>query len=200
MTKFDPKNLRKRAFTSQEWTQVEDYLIEELNSIELPARVSPGDIQRLNSELDRLSSPVMWLYAITKRSYEGYEMDRKNGEKQVYMLVRDVVDDNGQPTGKKRTEAEIAAAIVDYLNSNPLVRGKTVDAQGNEVEVRDPASIYVMEKRAMERYVIIEAFVSTMRQKADKMITDLGAIKLEIQLSPNGDVDTDVPSNGRRVT
>lgn len=181
-----PVNLFKRTFLKAEWEQVEEYLIDAVHKIEVPARVTPDVIQKLNAHLDRLSAPSMWLYQLTKRNYESIEMDRKNAEKQVYMLVKDITDDEGKSTGKKRTEAEISAAIVQYLNTTPLQT--------------HPAPIYVMEKMAMERFMFIDAVVSTMRQKADKLITDLGAIKLEIMVNPNGNVDGDEqPARGRPV-
>lgn len=174
-----PVNLFKRTFSKAEWEQIEEYLINALNSIAVPEHVTPEDIQQLNAALDKLSASVMWLYAVTKRAYEGIQMDRKNAEKQVYMLVRDAVDDQGKPTGKKRTEAEIAAATTEYLNSTPI--------NGY------PQPIYVMEKAAMERYVFMQAIVDTMKQKSEKMITDLGAIKLEVQITPDGTIDSDEP-------
>lgn len=172
-----PVDLFKRAYSKAEWEQVEAYLTEQLNNIVIPEDITPADIKRLNAQIDRLSAPVMRLFAMTKRAYEGITMDRKNAEKQVYMLVRDVTDENGKPTGKKRTEAEIAAAITEYLNQTPI--------NGY------PQPIYVMEKAAMERYVFMQAVVDTLKQKGEKLITDLGAIKLEVQVAPDGSIDDD---------
>lgn len=180
-----PVNLFRRAYSKAEWEQIEDFLIEQLNSIQLPEQVTPQDIMALNARLDELATPVMWLYQQTKRTYEAIQMDRKNAEKQVYMIVKDAVDANGNPTGKKRTEGEIAAAIVEYLNQTPV---------GDY-----PNSIYVMEKAAMERYLFMDAVVSVLKQKAEKLITDLGAVKLEASLTANGVLDDDEVPAGRQV-
>lgn len=185
-----PVNLFRRTFSKAEWEQIEDFLIQEVNNISVPERVTPQDITKLNARLDELSAPVMWLYATTKRTYESVEMDRKNAEKQVYLIVKDMTDDQGNPTGKKKTEAEISAAIVEFLNTTPLKK-----PDGTPM----PNSIYVMEKAAMERFMFMDAVVSTMKQKGEKLITDLGAIKLEVMVSPNGNIDEDDAPASRRT-
>lgn len=182
-----PVNLFKRTFTKAEWEQIEEFLIQEVNAVTLPDRVTPDVIQQINSQIDDLTSAVMWLYALTKRTYEAIGMDRKNAEKQVYMLVKDGVPDaSGNKPSKAPTEAEKQALIVDYLNVNPL--------QGH------PAPIYVMEKAAMERFLFVDAVVSTMKQKREALITDLGAIKLEVAVNPSGGVDVDDDRPVRRVS
>lgn len=184
-----PVNVFARTFTRSEWEKIEEWLIEEINKIVIPDRVTPEIIQQLNAQIDKLTVPVMWLYALTKRNYESLTMDRKNAERQVYLLVKDEIGPDGKPTGKKRTEKETEAHITQYLNTTPLQK-----ADGTSM----PAPIYVMEKSAMERFVFMQAVVDMLKQKSDKLITDLGAIKVEAQVTSGG-IDDDEDLSMRRT-
>lgn len=158
----------KIKYTKDEWAQREQDYINAVGSIVIPAEPDPSDITAINSMIDQINTIARMEYATYKRLYEKFNRRRKNSEIEVYMIVKNNLpkDANGNP--EKKTEAEIKALGMSYLNNTP-----DKDFGGGTY------SIYQLLDMAEERYVFMDTLVRLLDDKAGIMITDSGAMKLE---------------------
>lgn len=171
-------DVRKSAFNTQEWEAVENVFIDAIQSIQLPPDVSPADITLINSQIDQVANKASVVFARMKAKYESFKQMRELGEESAYLEIEnnpppaDPTDSSKGP--KKLTEAMKEALRTDWLMKNPL-QGFTT-------------SIYVLERAAKERFTFMEMVMKELHRKADQLVSNLGAIKLENEVSSDGSI------------
>lgn len=149
-------NIKK--VTDDEWEELEDYYVKEVQAIEVPQDLSARDILRINAEVDEIYSIARFDYAYAKKMSARYQQRLSNAKKQMRLVFTKT---------KGQTNEDREAYISTFLDSSPL-KG-------------DKEPLYTLVERWTEREIFMEAVIDNLLKKTDKMINGNGALKLDAQ-------------------
>lgn len=144
--------------TDEEWRQIEDYYIQAVQRIVVPENPTSKEIMSLNAELDRLYTEARFDQGFLTAKVDQIKRELSDARKTVYEYIKDQAknDKERDALGTKRLE-------------NLLYR----DTGKNIFEVHD---IYVARKE------FLDAVVSILRAKADRLVLDIASMKVEASL------------------
>lgn len=152
----------REAYSQNEWSDREDYYVQETSKITIPVEPTTTDIMRITSEIDALLSEAMLDNAYIKRNFENLNTKMKLAEREAFAILRAT-----PPSGatSKPTENEIKGLVVQYLKSHPL--------DGHKYD------IFTLVSSVQYRMVFIEAVVRMLSEKKGALISDNGMLKIE---------------------
>ncbi len=158
--------------TQDEWKAKEKSYQARVTAIVIPPDVTPQQIIAIQAEIDPLYAEARIDLAKTKRTYDRVKRDIKNYEKMVGLNLKQMVSDPAIPKElKPSNEKERDAWCIDYIKRTHLP-GYNID-------------IYIAMNIAEERHVFIEAVVDILKEKADRLITDVACLKMDAELLMN---------------
>jgi hypothetical protein len=154
----------KLAYTNAEWAQREQYYIDQINKIDIPADPTTGDIKRITSEIDSILSEALLDFAYIRRNFEKYETLMKLATTEAFSTVKSSI-----PTTQKPTESEVKSHVVTYLKNNPLPGMKH--------------SIYDLVMGYEERHIFMQEMIKILEGKKAALVTDNAMLKIESNIS-----------------
>lgn len=157
----------KETYTVQAWKDREQYYIEQVSKIVLPATPQTRDVMKLEAEIDSLLSEAMLDAAYIRRKFQYLETKMKLYEKEMFSMIK-----QSPPKGlvtTKLTENDIKGFVVKYIKTHPLDNSKV--------------NIYMMVKSVEERLIFIDAVVKMLYEKKGALIIDNGMLKIETSIN-----------------
>jgi hypothetical protein len=155
---FDLEFDVRKPMKAADWEKIEDAYAEAVNDIVVPEDVDGQDLVALNSQLSEVFTKARFDYMYFKRQLEKIKRQLKRAEKQAYMAVKDL--------GKNDKERE--GLINKYLEDNKVFNY--------------PISIYDAYDIMEERAFFMEAVLDDIKDKSGRIISDNGALKLDVEL------------------
>lgn len=154
----DEEKLDIRTVTDEEWEDFEQYYIDAVQNISVPADLDASDILMINSQIDEVYSYARFDYSYAKKLSNRYQQRLSNARKTSKIIFQKT---------KGQTNEDRDALIAQFLESVPL--------QGD----KEPLMILV--ERWQEREIFMEAVIDNLLKKSDKMVNGNGALKLDAQ-------------------
>lgn len=154
----DEGKLDIRKVTDDQWDEFEDYYIDAVQAIEVPADLDATDILIINSEIDEVYTRARFDYGYAKKMLKRYSTRLSNAKKQLKL------------TFKKKagmTVDERDALILQYLETSSF-KG-------------DKEPLIPLVERWEERAEFMDSVIDNLLKKSDKMVNGNGALKLDAQ-------------------
>jgi hypothetical protein len=150
----------KALYSVSEWALREQYYIDEVKTIDIPADPTTGDIKRITSEIDSILSEALTDFAYIRRNFEKYDTLMKLATTEAFSTVKSSI-----PTTQKPTEAEVKSQVVTYLKKTPL--------QGMKLPIYDLVMNYE------ERHIFMQEIIRILEGKKGALVTDNAMLKIE---------------------
>jgi hypothetical protein len=141
--------------TDTQWEKVEEYYINAVKSIALPEDPTSKDIMRLNAEIDMLYTEARFDQGFLAAKLDQVKRQLSDARKTVYEEIKNLA----------RNDKERDALGTQWLEENP--------------HPEYGVSIMVVYDAITRRKEFMDAVVSILKSKADKLIVDSAAMKLE---------------------
>lgn len=154
----DVGKLDIRTVTDAEWDEFEDYYIDAVQAIEVPADLDANDILYINSEIDEVYTRARFDYGYAKKMCKRYATRLSNAKKQLKLTFK---KKQGQ------TADERDALILEFLDTGVL-KG-------------DKEPLMKLAERWEERAEFMDSVIDNLLKKSDKMVNGNGALKLDAQ-------------------
>lgn len=155
----------KKEYTTKEWTDREEYYINELTSLVIPELPTAKEVLSLTSKLDKFYTEASFEFAIIKRKESRLALELKNAEAEMFNIIKQ----QQLTAGAKVTEADVKGLVKTYIANNPLHSYKS--------------DMYTLIKAVMDRLVFIEAVIKTISEKKASIISATAMLKIENSFS-----------------
>lgn len=155
----------KKEYTTKEWTDREEYYINELTSLVIPELPTAKEVLSLTSKLDKFYTEASFEFAIIKRKESRLSLELKNAEAEMFNIIKQ----QQLTAGAKVTEADVKGLVKTYIANNPLHSYKS--------------DMYTLIKAVMDRLVFIEAVIKTISEKKASIISATAMLKIENSFS-----------------
>lgn len=159
---FNPEEI-KRAYTTSQWQQKEDWYVKEVNSINITPAPSTADIQRFASEIDRILTIARLDYAFINQAYDRYSMQLKIEERRDFVTLKQ--QPPAQFAGMKLTVDDMKGVVAVVIKQNGWNGGKL--------------SLYDLVEMSSQRNIFMEGVIKTLQDKKDLLITHSGMMKID---------------------
>lgn len=173
---FNPA-IPKNSYTDKEWTEKENWYVEQTNKLQFTTSPTPGEVQNFAIEIDKLLTVARIDYAFVNQKYDRLSMQRKIEETRQFVLLKQ------QPptkfTNMKLTVDEMKGVVAEVIQTKPWA--------GSNVSLYDLVQIY------SSRYIFMESIIKLLQDKKDLLITHNGILKIENSLNS---MQPNVPVNG----
>lgn len=148
----------RRVLTRAEWRDVEDYYQQAVQSIVIPDEPETRDLLQISAELDRVYTDAKFDAAFISRRLKTAQRQLGDARKTVYNQIKDAA----------RNDKERDALGTEWLEQNSL--------PGYSVPIMEYVDEFV------ERDEFMDAVVSILKSKSDRLIILASALKLELNL------------------
>lgn len=148
----------QNGISQSNWAQVESYYIDEVRQISIPYEPESADILAIAAAIDRVYTEARFDQAYVSRELKICQRKLSDARKTVYLQVKDVA----------KNDKERDAYGSEYLESNPMPG--------------DTESILDIVDNLTIRDEFMDAVISVLKAKADKLILAAAALKLEVSL------------------
>lgn len=160
--KFDPSQV-KRSYFPSEWTMKEEWYINSINAISVPANPMPSDVANMACQVEKMLSTARLDMAFIEQAYNRWNMQCKVQESILFTGLKAIQQ------GGKLTIDEKKSRITEYLNATPWNGGKL--------------TLYELREGADMRYVFMKNIIQSLMDKKDLLITHSSAIKADATLN-----------------
>lgn len=148
----------RQPLTPMQWGDMEDYYLQAVQSIKIPDEPETRDLLQISAELDRVYTEAKFDAAFISRRLKTAQRQLADARKTVYNQIKDAA----------KNDKERDALGTEWLEQNSLP-GYTA-----------PIMQYV--DQFVERDEFMDAVVSTLKAKSDRLIILASALKLELNL------------------
>jgi hypothetical protein len=150
------RNIKK--VKDAEWEEFEEFYVEAVQDIVVPADLDASDILLINSQIDEVYSLARFDYGYAKKMSQRYTQRLSNAKRQMKLVFK---------KQKGQTNEDRDALIIQFLDTMPL--------EG------DDEPLFTLVERWQEREIFMEGVIDNLLKKSDKMVNGNGALKLDAQ-------------------
>lgn len=158
---FNPAMV-SRTYTDSQWQLKEDWYVQQVQSINIPASPGPADLANVACAIERVLSIARLDMSYVEQNYNRFQLLVKLQESILYTGL-------GSIQGMKLTVAERESYVKAHLNKDPY-NGGTL-------------TLYQLREKSDARYVFLKGVIAALIDKKDLLITHSSAIKAEATLN-----------------
>lgn len=150
-----------KNYSVAEWDRREEYYVNTIMGIVIPAQPNTKEVMELTSRLDAIYTEASFEYAEIKRKEEAVAMDLKNAEAETFSIIKQ----QQLTAGAKITEADVKGLVKTYIANNQIKNYN--------------CDLYSLTKFYMRRCTFMEQVIRTISEKKQSIIAISAMLKIE---------------------